>query len=113
EFGRGGGADMTVAGVRGDRLPPAGGRLPPETFDLPVEKIRSGYYSDAYFNFARASLLADGRRPSVVMQVFQKNHAILGGMDEAIAVLKLCSHDWDALDVRALRDSDAVSPWAA
>ena len=28
-------------------------RLPPETFDLPVEKIRSGYYSDAYFNFAR------------------------------------------------------------
>jgi hypothetical protein len=28
-------------------------RLAPATFDLPVEKIRSGYYSDAYFNFAR------------------------------------------------------------
>src|SRR5690242_14574330 len=86
-------------------------RLPPETFDLPVEKIRSGYYSDAYFNFARESLLADGRRPRVTMQVFQKNDAILGGMDEAIAVLKLCSHDWDALEVHALRDGDPIEPF--
>ena len=86
-------------------------RLSPETFDLPVEKIRSGYYSDAYFNFAREALLADGRRPRVLMQVFQKNDAILGGMDEAIAVLELCSWDWDALDVRALRDGDAIAPW--
>jgi nicotinate phosphoribosyltransferase len=97
--------------VAADRLATVGSRLPPETFDLPVEKIRSGYYSDAYFNFARASLLADGRRPRVVMQVFQKKRAILGGMDEAIAVLKLCSHDWDALEVRALRDGDTIEPW--
>jgi nicotinate phosphoribosyltransferase len=86
-------------------------RLLPETFDLPVEKIRSGYYSDAYFNFAREALLADGRRPRVLMQVFQKNDAILGGMDEAIAVLKLCSQDWDALEVHALYDGDAIDPW--
>ncbi len=86
-------------------------RLPPETFDLPVEKIRSGYYSDAYFNFARESLLADGRRPRVLLQVFQRNDAILGGMDEAIAVLKLCSHGWDELEVRALHDGDAIAPW--
>jgi nicotinate phosphoribosyltransferase len=86
-------------------------RLPPETFDLPVEKIRSGYYSDAYFNFAREALVADGRRPRVLMQVFQKNDAILGGMDEAIAVLKLCSQDWDALQVHALYDGDAIEPW--
>jgi nicotinate phosphoribosyltransferase len=86
-------------------------RLPPETFDLPVEKIRSGYYSDAYFNLARAALLADGRRPRVLMQVFQKNDAILGGIDEAIAVLELCSWDWGALEVRALYDGDAIAPW--
>jgi nicotinate phosphoribosyltransferase len=86
-------------------------RLPPETFDLPVEKIRSGYYSDAYFNFARESLVADGRHPRVLLQVFQKHQAILGGMDEAIAVLKLCSHDWDGLEVRALYDGDAIGPW--
>jgi nicotinate phosphoribosyltransferase len=83
-------------------------RAPPETFDLPVDKIKAGYYSDAYFNFAREALLADGRHPRVLMQVFQKNEAVLGGMDEAIAVLKLCSHDWDALEVHALRDGDRI-----
>jgi nicotinate phosphoribosyltransferase len=86
-------------------------RLPPEIFDLPVEKMREGYYTDAYFNFARETLLADGRHPRVVMQVFQKKHALLGGMDEAIAILKLCSDDWEALTVHALYDGDDVSPW--
>src|SRR5262245_47037768 len=81
-------------------------RLPPEIFDLPVEKMREGYYTDAYFNHTRDTLLADGRHPRVVMQVFQKNEAVLGGMDEAIAILKLCSHDWEALTVHALYDGD-------
>ena len=71
-------------------------RLPPEIFDLPVEKMPGrGYYSDAYFNHTRAALLADGRHPRVVMQVFQKKASILGGADEAIAILKLCADDWD------------------
>ena len=86
-------------------------RLAPETFELPVEKIRSGHYTDAYFNFARAALLADGKHPHVLMQVFQKKHAVLSGIDEALAVLKLCSHDWEALEVRALYDGDTVEPW--
>ena len=86
-------------------------RLPPEIFDLPVEKMREGYYTDAYFNHARATLLADERRPRVVMQVFQKKHAVLGGMDEAIAILKLCSDDWDDLTVHALYDGDEVRPY--
>src|SRR6266550_3990900 len=86
-------------------------RLPPEIFDLPVEKMREGYYTDVYFNFARETLLADGRHPRVVMQVFQKKQAVLGGMDEAIAVLKLCSDDWEELTVHALYDGDDISPW--
>jgi nicotinate phosphoribosyltransferase len=86
-------------------------RLDPEVFDLPVEKMRAGYYTDAYFNHSRAALLADGRHPRVVMQVFQKNDAYLGGVDEAIAILKLCSDDWDALTVHALYDGDRVSPY--
>ena len=88
-----------------------GRRLPPEIFDLPVEKMREGYYTDAYFNHTRAALLADGRHPRVVMQVFQKHHAVLGGMDEAIAILKLCSEDWEALTVHALYDGDRIEPW--
>jgi nicotinate phosphoribosyltransferase len=86
-------------------------RLPPEIFDLPVEKMREGYYTDVYFNRARETLLEDGRHPRVVMQVFQKKQAVLGGMDEAIAILKLCSDDWDELTVHALYDGDEISPW--
>jgi nicotinate phosphoribosyltransferase len=86
-------------------------RLPPEIFDLPVEKMREGYYTDVYFNHARETLLRDGRHPRVVMQIFQKQQAVLGGMDEAIAILKLCSDDWDELTVHALYDGDEVAPW--
>ncbi len=86
-------------------------RLPPEIFDLPVEKMREGYYTDAYFNHTRDTLLADGRHPRVVMQVFQRNTAMLGGIDESIAILKLASHDWDALTVHALFDGDRTEPW--
>jgi nicotinate phosphoribosyltransferase len=86
-------------------------RLPPEIFDLPVEKMREGYYTDVYFNHARETLLADGRHPRVVMQVFQKQAAVLGGMDEAIAILKLCSHGWEELTVHALYDGDEIAAW--
>ena len=86
-------------------------RLPPEIFDLPVGKMREGYYTDVYFNQARDVLLRDGRHPRIVMQVFQKKHAVLGGMDEAIAVLRLCSDDWEALTVHALYDGDEIRPY--
>jgi nicotinate phosphoribosyltransferase len=86
-------------------------RLDPSIFELPVEKMRAGYYTDAYFNHTRSTLLRDGRRPRVVMQIFQKNHAYLGGMDEAIAILKLCADDWPALTVNALYDGDLLHPY--
>ena len=73
--------------------------------------MREGYYTDAYFNHTRAALLADGSHPRVVMQVFQRHTAMLGGMDEAIAILKLCSHGWDELTVHALHDGDRIEPW--
>jgi len=86
-------------------------RLAPEVFDLPVGKMRGGYYTDAYFNHTRSVLLRDGRHPRVLMQVFQKQHAYLGGMDEAIAILKLCAHDHDGLVINALYDGDPIEPW--
>ena len=95
-------------------------RLDPEVFRLPVEKIREGYYTDAYFNFTKELLEAEGRHPNVVMQVFQKHDSLLGGIDEALAVLKLCSGQyapsgvwipgWHDLTVRALREGDEISP---
>jgi nicotinate phosphoribosyltransferase len=86
-------------------------RLDPGVFDLPVEKMRAGWYTDAYFNHTRAVLLEDGRHPQVLMQVFQKKHAYLGGMDEAIAILKLCAEGFDQLTVHALYDGDELEPY--
>jgi nicotinate phosphoribosyltransferase len=88
-------------------------RLDPSIFDLPVEKMRAGWYTDAYFNHTRASLIEDGRHPNVVMQVFQKRHAYLGGMDEAIAILKLCADTFTDLTVHALYDGDSIEPYEA
>src|SRR3954453_2567000 len=86
-------------------------RLPPEIFDLPVEKMREGYYTDAYFNHTRQVLIRDDRHPRVVMQVFQKHDSYLGGIDEAVAGLKPCADDWDDLTVHALYDGDPIAPF--
>src|SRR2546427_440262 len=86
-------------------------RLDPEIFHLPVEKMREGYYSDKYFVRTRELLLKDDHRPCVTMQVFGKAPAFLGGIDEAIAILKLCSMEWPELEVYALYDGDESAPW--
>ena len=63
--------------------------------------------------------------PRVTMQVFQKTDgAVLGGMDEALAMLRLCSgryvgegaervwqDGWDELVVHALYDGDELAAW--
>ena len=86
-------------------------RLDPAIFNLPVEKMRAGYYSDKYFTRTREVLRRDGASPRVTVQVYTKHDALLGGIDEAIAILKLCSDDWSALEVRALHDGDPITPW--
>jgi nicotinate phosphoribosyltransferase len=86
-------------------------RLDPSIFHLPVEKMRAGYYSDKYFVRTRDILLANGARPHVTMQVFGKTHAFLGGIDEAIAILKQCAIEWKDLVVHALYDGEEIEPW--
>ena len=86
-------------------------RLDPSVFHLPVEKMRQGYYTDKYFVRAREILLADHHRPRVTMQVFGKSHAFLGGMDETVAILKLCAVEWNEITFHALHDGDEVEPW--
>jgi len=94
-------------------------RLDPATFHLPVERIRAGYYTDAYFNYARTLLIGEDRHPHVLMQVFQKTEgAVLGGIDEAIAILRECSGretaagtwepGFDQLRVSALHEGDEL-----
>jgi len=92
-------------------MAPRNKRLDPSIFHLPVDKMREGYYSDKYFVRARELLRQDHHRPRVTMQVFGKSHAYLGGIDEAIAILKLCAERWDELVVHALYDGDEIQPW--
>jgi nicotinate phosphoribosyltransferase len=96
-------------------------RLAPETFRLPVERIRDGYYSDAYFVYTKELLEREDRSPEVLLQVFQRKSSLLGGIDEAIAILKQCSGSrepdgtwvpgWDRLKVRALHEGDEIAPY--
>jgi nicotinate phosphoribosyltransferase len=96
-------------------------RLDPSVFRLPVERMREGYYSDQYFNLTRDLLVAEGRHPRVLMQIFQKQDSILGGVDEAIAVLRQAAgrrlpdgaweDGWDELVVHALHEGDHIAPY--
>jgi nicotinate phosphoribosyltransferase len=95
-------------------------RLDPAVFRLPVTKIRDGYYTDVYFNTTKELLEDLDHEPVVTVQVFQKEHSVLGGIDEAIAVLKLCSgrrrggrwvSGWEELEVHALHEGDEMEPW--
>src|SRR5947209_1557088 len=94
-------------------------RLDPAIFRLPVDRIRQGYYSDAYFVYTKQTLEAEGHHPHVTMQVFQKKESVLGGIDEALAILKLWSGredngtwipGWNELEVHALREGDQIAP---
>ena len=93
-------------------------RLDPSIFRLPIDRIRQGYYSDQYFVYTKSLLEAEGHYPRVLMQVFQKKEPCSGGIDEAIAVLKLCRDaratrvwitGWDELEVHALREGDQIA----
>jgi nicotinate phosphoribosyltransferase len=96
-------------------------RLEPEVFRLPVERLREGYYSDAYFVYTKQLLQDVGHHPRVLMQIFQKQQSLLGGIDEAIAMLKLAAGyfaadgewvpGWDELEVHALYEGEPISPW--
>jgi nicotinate phosphoribosyltransferase len=86
-------------------------RLDPALFNLPVEHIRKGIYSDKYFQYAREVLRSEGRSPRVLMQVSGKTAGYLGGIDEAVALLKLCADDWSALAVHGLYEGDRFEAW--
>ncbi len=95
-------------------------RLDPGIFRLPIEKLRAGHYSDAYFVYTKRLLEAEDFHPRVLVQVFQKHTSVLGGIDEAIAILRTCSgregpdgewiDGWGEMDVRALREGDDIAP---
>lgn len=86
-------------------------RKPVEAFSFPVEQIKAGYYSDAYFLRSAEILNGDNHHPRVLMQVFARDHVVLCGTDEVIALLKTCSYNPEDLVIHSLRDGVEVDEW--
>jgi nicotinate phosphoribosyltransferase len=86
-------------------------RLDAAAFNLPVDDIKRGFYTDSYFVRAREILRQDKRSPNVLMQFSGKREGWLSGIDEAVAILKLCADDWSALTVHALYEADRFETW--
>ena len=62
-------------------------RLDPSVFQIPVETVRTGVYTDTALVRVRELLRAAGRSPRVVLQFSTKRQAVVCGIDEAVAVL--------------------------
>ena len=86
-------------------------RLDASLFDLPVERIRAGYFSDKYLDRVGEALRAAGRSPRVVVQVASAIGGHVAGVDEAVAILKVGAADWSQLEVNALYEGDRFDPW--
>src|SRR5919112_966236 len=83
-------------------------RVDASSFDLPAEELRRGEFSHATAVWARDVLIADGRSPLVTVQFASEQSGLLGGIDEAVAVLKVGVEDWSQVTVHALYDGDRI-----
>ena len=77
-------------------------RLPVEHFYFPVEKIKAGYYTDAYFLRTEEILNGDNHHPRVMMQLFTREPVVVCGIDETIALIKTCAHNPENITIYAL-----------
>lgn len=85
-------------------------RVDPASFNLPVDQLRGGASVDLAASRVREILTAAGPPPRAMIQISAERQCILGGTDEAVALLKLCVEDWTALAVHALYDGDRADP---
>lgn len=86
-------------------------RLDPGEFNLPAEAIRAGEFTDPSSLAARGLLKTLDAPPTVLVQFAAEHDGVICGVDEALAILKLCAEEWTDLTVHALFDGDRVEPW--
>jgi nicotinate phosphoribosyltransferase len=98
-------------------------RLAPETFRLPVEKIRDSYYSDSYFALTKELLEAEGRDPQVIVvsggftaekiESFEEVEAPVDSYGVGSALLLVCFEGEPGAKVgRELRPNPRLEPVA-
>ncbi|MEI5908834.1 nicotinate phosphoribosyltransferase [Bacillus spongiae] len=85
-------------------------RLTNQTFKFD-ERVKEGWFSAVYFLKTRE--IAKKFKPDrmVTMQFFQKEHAVLCGTDEVIALLHTFSDNPGNLEIHSLKDGDKISPF--
>ncbi|KAA0549058.1 nicotinate phosphoribosyltransferase [Bacillus sp. BGMRC 2118] len=85
-------------------------RLTNRTFKFD-ERIRDGWFSAVYFLKTREIVKRHKPDNIVTMQFFQKQHAVLCGTDEVIALVKTFADHPDELEIHSLKDGDKISPF--
>ena len=84
-------------------------RLTNKTFKFD-SRIKDGWYSSVYF--LKTTKIVEKYHPSsvVTMQFFQRDNAILCGIDEAIALVHTFARYPEELKIEALDDGDLIKP---
>lgn len=85
-------------------------RLTNKTFKFD-ERIKEGWFSAVYF--LKTKEIAQKKLPDneVTMQFFQKDTAVLCGVDEAIALVQTFADKPELLKIHALKDGDKINPF--
>ncbi len=85
-------------------------RLTNRTFKFD-ERVKEGWFSAVYFLKTREIVREFKPDNIVTMQFFQKDHAVLCGTDEVIALIKTFADDPESLDIYSLKDGDKIAPF--
>ncbi|MCH1625347.1 nicotinate phosphoribosyltransferase [Fredinandcohnia quinoae] len=85
-------------------------RLTNTTFKFD-ERIKEGWFSAVYFLKTREIVKEFRPNTNVTMQFFQKEHAVLCGTDEVIALIKEFAEEPEKLEIHSLKDGDKISPF--
>ncbi|MGY0398351.1 MAG: nicotinate phosphoribosyltransferase [Ostreibacterium sp.] len=85
-------------------------RLTNKTFKFD-QRVGDGWFSAVYF--LKTTEIARYHLPNkkVTMQFFQKQQAILCGIDEAVALIQCFAQEPEKLTIRALHDGDKITPY--
>lgn len=85
-------------------------RLTNDTFKFD-KRVAEGWFSSVYFLKSRDIVKKFKPDNIVTMQFFQKQHAVLCGSDEVIALIQTFADDPDSLEIYSLKDGDKISPY--
>src|SRR5690625_1031065 len=85
-------------------------RLTNKTFKFD-ERVGEGWFSAVYFLKTRK--IVEEKLPNnvVTMQFFQKEHAVLCGTDEVIALIHTFAENPEQLEIHSLKDGDKIEPF--